>query len=261
MISFKQFLTAEFYKYNRSRFVYLLITIPVFVFCYVLYQSNRNIEDILTSGYNPWLRICSLAFTFYSFVYPCLAIVVTYLVINLEYKNNGFNLLSSYPIKRSNILYVKCLLILFWYLISLMLGYLFVFLTGYLLSSIHSVTLFYEYKVFDLITPFFGELLINGILLILLHLILNLLFDDIIFTTLIPVFLVFIGFFLTNSSVYIYLPYAYGPKAMNDINSGIPVLLKNYNIISYFLIAFFWITNLLILNNQRGWKFRRKKGV
>jgi hypothetical protein len=259
MITFRQFFSAEFYKYNKSRFVYLLIAIPVLVFCYVFYQSNRGIVDIVSSGYNPWLRICALAFPFYSFVYPCLAIVVTYLVLNIDYKNNGFRMLFSYPIKRNNILYVKFLVIFFWYMISLLLGYLLVFLTGYLLSSIYGISEFYEYEVFDIITPFFGELVLNGVMLILLHFILNLMVDDLILTTLIPVFLVFIGFFLTNSSLYIYLPYAYGPKAMNSINSGDPVLWRSYNVVSYFLIVVFWMINLFLLNNQGRRRFNRQQ--
>lgn len=250
MINKSDFFKAEVYKAKWSGAVLLGILIPLFVASIAFIRLYDIRDELAGSGFNPWTMLCMYSIMLYSYLFPLYSMIIAYSAVSTESKNNGFRLLFTLPIRRGTIYHIKIGLLVSWLVSSLLIAYLFMFLTAAIFSVWQPQMAFADYSMFGEINKYFLCLGVYCLLILLIHFIFNFLTSNFLISTAAGFSLLIFGSIMADTTMSIYMPYAYPFKAMQGISDGRSFFSYSYNIASLILIVGLFVIGKKIVENK-----------
>jgi len=228
MVRFVDVLSAEIIKTKRTWNFSLVLVFPLIITILVFgnYVNNLLEEDV--SGNNLWFMYSRIFFQLYYLLYPLLAAVIAFSLINIEHKNNGFKQIFTFPTSKFSIYFSKVSILLFWMFCSLLLAYSLLILSGNGLTFLFPNAGFQDYNINNIIVTFFLRIFLILISIISIHFFLSIYWDNFIISVGSACFLVIFGL-VVNKWEYSYLiPYCNAQKAYTHFfQSGTEVFSKD----------------------------------
>ena len=260
MITIKDLLKAEFIK-GKLGYVYVLsILIPIFISLFTFWSFSALYNYNPDSGVNPWVLIFGLSFRLIPFIYSLFSIYIVQDNLNRDYKNNLYDIMSTFPVKKSHFHLSKIIFISSILFFSILLTFL-ITITGinifeFKMSEING---FYEYgdSIFFIYLYSYFRLFLYALVIVLIQLNINRFSRNPVTNLVIPIGLSFISFVFSSMKKFTFFPYVYIHTIYNsiDVNGEI----TNFHIdilaliISTFLIFLYikWIKNIKDKSLQR----------
>ena len=246
-ISLRAMLCAEFYKTKRNRGFLLLLLFPLLIIfvadIYIIYHNSEATKSII----NPWaFYLARYTLTYIGFFYPILVALFCYSVCEMEYKNNSIKQLFSFPVSKSKIVIAKFIFMIAALMSSLLLTYLFFFLSGYLLSFLAPNYGFEEMNtlIFKQVSKFFFVSGIGLFAVMMFQYFLSLLFKSFMIPIAIGGFGVIFGLIAKIWDYIDYVPHATAINAFLNMMKD-PFLLKFWEKASTISIGYIFIFGLL----------------
>lgn len=247
MISLSKLYKAEIFKVNKNHLWYLITLLPMLICFLAAFNNPANIRLLTGQGLDPWLVLTKELVMFLSFVFPIMAIIYPFIIMNNEYVNNGFHILTQSPCKSVYILQAKMLVIWTLLAVSITMCLISVLLCGYFLAFFCEIPNFLQYSPLFLIN-YFVELLIIGCSLAALHIIINSTVRKFLLNTFPFLMLIIVCFFISKNPNMIYIPYSYSFKSMESSLFGFFIQDKIYLIVSILIASFAMAISGVVFN-------------
>jgi hypothetical protein len=205
---------AELFKTKNSltKWIFLLfpVLISLIVYVYLFVKADVFLD-------NPWMLIGQNLFSIYAFLYPLMVSFISFMLHDIEYKNQGIKHLYVLPIVKSHVYISKLLSLYLYILLSVLLAYIGFRLGGNILRIIQPDLGIQNYEFIGAINVFFCKLFLISIAIGTVQYVISQVFSN---------FIVSLGFasFLTiicilfNKWKYVYF-FLYGSvfSALKDI--------------------------------------------
>jgi len=235
MISLSKLYKAEIFKVNKNHLWYVITLIPMLICIFAAFNNPANIRVLTIQGLDPWLVLTKELVIFLSFVFPIMSVVYPFIIMNNEYINNGFHILTQSPCKTVDILRAKMLIIWTLLAVSIITCLTSVLLCGYFLAYFFEIPNFLSYSPLFL-TNYFFELFIIASSLGALHVIINAAIRKFLLNTFPFLMLIIICFFISKNPSMIYIPYSYSFKSMESSLFGFLIQDKIYLLASILIV-------------------------
>lgn len=259
MITIKDLIKAEFIKSKIGHAYLLSILIPIGVSFFTFWSFSALYNYDPDSGVNPWIIIFGISFRLIPFIYSLFSIYIVQDNLNRDYANNLYDILFTFPIKKSHfyiskIIYTTSVLafsILLTFLITITAINVFEF-------KISETNGFYEYgqSVFFIYSYSYFRLFLYALVIVLLQLNINKISRNPVTNIIIPMGLSFISFILSGLKEFSFFPYAY----IHTIHNSIDV---NGEITKFYVDALAFILCVILIVFYMRWDekviYRTKK--
>lgn len=259
MITIKDLLKAEFIKSKIGYVFFLGFLIPIGISFFTFWSFLALYSNDPENGVNPWIIIFGLSFRLIPFIYSLFSIYLVQDNLNRDYANNLYDIIFTFPIKKSYIYLSKIIFSISVLAFSILFMFLITITTiNFLEFKISEVYGFYEYgnSVFFIYSYSYLRLFLYSSVIVLLQLNINKISRNAVTNIIIPMGLSFISFILSSVEEFSFFPYAYIHTIHNsiDVNGEI----NNFYIDS---IAFILSVILILFYIRLDEKFfyRRKK--
>ena len=137
---FKLVFKAEAFKITCNKYLIFLVFFPaimaVVVSLFIMYKYNFSLEYFSPLGtINPWKNyLVKNVFGLYYILSPLIIAIFCHGCCDLEYKNNNLKILYTLPVNKSQLICSKLTVILLLILLSVLLSYFLLLLSGFALN-------------------------------------------------------------------------------------------------------------------------------
>ncbi|KPE49443.1 ABC transporter permease [Chryseobacterium indologenes] len=222
--TFYKAFSSEQYKLSKNREIFGVLLVPaLIIFAIDLYIAY----DVISSGIgtgggteNPWkMSLGRMVFMFFYMLYPILVSLFVHACCDVEYKNNNYKILFTIPVSKSKIFISKALFILITILLSVLLSYFTLLLSGYLFSIVFPELGFQNYDFREVIFYTFLKFTITLSAIAMIQLALSLVFKNFIYPIGISMFMLIFSGLVNEKKFSDFLVYTGGYKSYGNFMS------------------------------------------
>ncbi|UWX58858.1 ABC transporter permease [Chryseobacterium oranimense] len=217
--TFYKAFSSEQYKLSKNKEIFGILLIPILL---VLAIDVYIMYDAISSGTaeasgNPWkLTLGRYVFMFFYLLYPILVSLFVHACCDVEYRNNNYKILFTIPISKSKIYVSKVLFILITVLFSLLLSYVSVLASGYVLGIFLPGLGFQDYDYREVIFYTFLKFSITLSAIAMIQLALSLIFKNFIYPIGFSMFMLLFSGIAKDKAFSDFLVYTGGYKSYEN---------------------------------------------
>lgn len=250
VISFGRILQSEFQKTKNSWGFQLSILGPIAV-TLIIFLGFWNNADKASSDTNPWLDYSRYVFQFFFFLYPLFVALLTFLLSNIEHKNQGFKQIFTQPAPKAYFYLSKVLILCFWVIGSLLTAALMIWFFGNVLGVIVPAYGFQDYPIPTETWVFLFRLGVTLIGILSIHFFMSLYWDNFIVTVGSSVFLLILGLTVFNKWKYAkYYPYTYSVQHFMEFSNKNGTLWTQESTLSLVYAGIFLLAGFVLLSRK-----------
>ena len=130
-------ISAEILKLKSSKISWTLFVCAILTVAFVFIGHLLDVNNIIRLNVNPWVRYANASLTIYSlFILSAIVVLITSFVANIENKSNGWKLVYTMPVSRWSIYSSKFIVLVLLLIFNLLLLYLTIWISGFILAFI-----------------------------------------------------------------------------------------------------------------------------
>lgn len=241
-MTFSQLIQIEFHKIKRAKIMAILIIPPLLI---IVSGINSLMDYISSETEGAWqamfVQSC-LLFAYY--LLPFTMIVVSVLITQREKTNNGILKMLSLPVKRQKIALAKFVVFLFFLFIEILLFFTFFVLVGLYFSNSIGLE---ESVPYGYILKWSGIIFFTAIPLVSVIWMLATLFDKVLLTIGLSIFMVIASIFIANTKFWTLFPFSYSGVFVTAELSRVSIGATNIDVSLFPFIPMAFLITLISL--------------
>ncbi|MDR1878535.1 MAG: ABC transporter permease, partial [Bacteroidales bacterium] len=204
-ILFVNIFAAEYYKLKRHHGKWLLLLFPAVTNLFVGAIIYKAYSDII---FNPWIILGQYSFYIFAMLYPVVIAFVVHSFQNMEYQNNTYKQLFTFPVSKLKLYLAKSLLYCCLFSISILIAFVCYFLVGNVLSIIRPDLSFQHYDIRPTLYVFFFKMFCALICISFIQSFLSFMFRSFVIPVSIAAFITCLCLIFTQWEHIDFIPYA-----------------------------------------------------
>ncbi len=214
---------GEIFKLRRTAVSWLILLFPVLVsalYFFVYLDKGSELDTAPDGSFSQWTFYAQNFLIFFVMFYPMLAALTAFSLVNVEYKNSGWKLLYTQPVRKSGFYFSKVLLLYSLLLICAGLGFLLLVASGIALSHTYPNLGFSDTEqMIPLIGSLFFKVFVVGIAIASVHLFLALCYNNFVLCVGSACFLVIFGMIASRWKHAYLFPYTNSFSVLDDLGA------------------------------------------
>jgi hypothetical protein len=254
--TFLKAFSSEQYKLSKNKEIFGILLIPVLIIFavafYISYDVIRSGIETVEGTVNPWKSTLGrTVFMFFYLLFPILVALFVHACCDVEYRNNNYKILFTLPVSKTKIFFSKAVFIQLTVFFSVLLSYLALLLSGYLLGIAFPQLGFQNYDFREVLFYVFLKFFITLSAISMVQLTLSLLFKNFIYPIGFGVFMLLFTTIIHEKESADFLIYIGGYRSMeNFLNENIAFERMDYvNIAAIFI---FMVTSFYLFIRKKG---------
>ncbi|KAB1228629.1 ABC transporter permease [Chryseobacterium viscerum] len=254
--TFLKAFSSEQYKLSKNKEIFGILLIPVLIIFavafYISYDVIRSGVETAEGTVNPWKSTLGrTVFMFFYLLFPILVALFVHACCDVEYRNNNYKILFTLPVSKTKIFFSKAVFIQLTVFLSVLLSYLALLLSGYLLGIAFPQLGFQNYDFREVLFYVFLKFFITLSAISMVQLTLSLLFKNFIYPIGFGVFMMLFTTIIHEKESADFLIYIGGYRSLeNFLNENIAFERMDYvNIAALFI---FMVTSFYLFIRKKG---------